>query len=281
MRGVFVLDGVQAPARGRWRRVALVRAPLSRDVALDPSSGLVVWTDHDGVRAQPLRRDRGRLGLGVPRLVAAPPAGEQARYPAAAFRHPDGGLCVLWTADRVDLALSEERAWGTGSGAAPVPRACGSGERLAGLDWCLETGRTGWLLCRTDRGRLLAARWDLTVNECGGWFDLNSPAPAVAAAIASLDAVPFAIAATASGHLISLDVHAAADGQAQWHSIDRPEEIRVGPPARVLGADARCDQPEVPGWLALAGNDGAWAMPLTRSGDVIDCGPPVSVWTGE
>jgi hypothetical protein len=280
-RGVFAVDGVQASARGRWRRVAAVRAPLARDVALEPRAGLVVWTDHDGVRARALRRDGPRLGLGDPWLLAWPPAGEQARYPVAAFGHPDGGLCVLWTSDRLDLALAEERAWGTGRGAAPIPRACGDGERLAGLDWCLETSRTGWLLCRTDRGRLLAARWDLTVNECGGWFELTPPAAPVAAAVACLHAVPFAIAATAEGQLLSVDVRAAADGWAQWHSVDRPGEVRRQPPARVLAADAPHDRPADPGWLALAGNAGVWAMPVTVDADIIECGTPVPVWTGE
>ncbi len=281
--GVFVIDGVQAPARGRWRRVATVRAPLSRDVALalEPPPGLVVWTDHDGVRVRALRLGGARPGLGDPRLLAVPPAGGQARYPVAAFGHPDGGLCVLWTSDRTDLALAEERAWGPVQGAAPIPRACDDGEKLTGLDWCRQTSRTGWLLCRTDRGRLLAARWDLTVNECGGWFDLNPPAVPVTAALACLRTASFAIAATAGGQLLSMDVGAAADGWAQWHSVDRPEEIRRQPPARILAADAAYDRPDDPGWLALAGSGGVWAMSVTTAGDVIECGTPVSVWTGE
>lgn len=282
-RGVFVIDRVQAPARGRWRRVAAVRSPLSRDVALalERPAGLVIWTDHEGVRVRTLHLGRARPGLGDARLLAVAPVGGQARYPVAAFGHPDGGLCVLWTSDRVDLAMVEERAWGTHEGAVLIPRACDDGEKLAGLDWCRQTGRTGWLLCRTDRGRLLAARWDLTINECGGWFDLNPPAAPVAAAIACLRAAPVAIAATAGGQLLSVDVGAAADGWAPWHSVDRPEEIRRQPPSRVLAADAPCDRPEDPGWLAIAGNGGVWAMPVSMAGDIIECGDPVRVWTGD
>ncbi|WP_300608284.1 hypothetical protein [Trebonia sp.] len=281
--GVFVIDGVQAPARGRWRRVATVRAPLSRDVALalEPAPGFVVWTDHDGVRGRALRLHGARPGLGDPRLLAIPPADGQARYPVVAFGHPDGGLCVLWTSDRMNLALAEERAWGTVQGAVPVPWARDDGEKLAGLDCCRQTSRTGWLLCRTDRGRLLAARWDLTVNECGGWFDLNPPAVPVAAAVACLRTAPFAIAATAGGQLLSVDVRAAADGRTQWHSVDRPQQIRHQPPARVLAADGPRERPEDPGWLALAGNGSVWAMPVTLADGIVECGTPVPVWTGE
>lgn len=282
-KGVFLIDGVQAPAQGRWRRVATVRAPLSRDVALvlDSPPGLVVWTDHDGVRVRALRLGGSRPGLGDPRLLAVPAAGEQARYPVTAFEHPDGGLGVLWTSDRVDLAQAEERAWGTVHDAVPIPRACAVGEKLAGLDWCRQTSRLGWLLCRTDHGRLRVARFDLTLDECGRWHDLNPPAAPVAAAIACLSGTPFAIATTAEGQLLSVNVRAAADGLEQWHSIDRPGEIRLQPPASVLAADAVHDQPEDAGWLALVCGGALWVMPVTVAGNIIECGAAVDVWTGK
>lgn len=186
MQGVFVVDGLQA--HGRWRRVATVRASLSRDVALalETAPGRVLWTDHDGVRVRTLRRDCVRLVLGTPRVLAAPPDGEQVRYPMAALAHPDGDLSVLWTSDRLSLTLTEDRAWDTGTRIAPVSGPCQDGERLGGLHWCLETRQTGWLLCRTDRERLLAARWDATMNEAGQWHDLEPPVAPVAAALAGL-----------------------------------------------------------------------------------------------
>lgn len=281
MRGVFVLGAVGEPARGRWRRVATVRAPLSRDVALELASrpGLVVWSDHDGVRARALRRDGARLSLGAPRLLAVPPAGEQVRYPVAALGQRGGGLSVLWTADRRNLQLTEVRPAGAADGPVTVPVACDDGERLAGLDWCLETERTGWLLCRTDRGRLLAARWDLTVSGCGTWRAMDPPVQPAAAALATLGGTPFAVVASTTGDLLSLDVRAATAGRAGWHSIDRPQQIRRTPPPRVIAAGAGHDSPEPGGWLALAGGGGAWAMPVTRAGDIIECGSPVPVWT--
>lgn len=281
MRGVFVVDGVQA--YGRWRRVATVRAPLSRDVALalETAPGRVLWTDHDGVRVRTLRRDGVRLVLGEPRVLAVPQDGEQARYPMTALAHPDGDLSVLWASDRLSLALTEDRAWGTGTQIAPVPGPCTDGERLGGLHWCLETQQTGWLLCRTDRGRLLAARWDVTMNEAGQWHNLEPPAALVAAALASVGEAVFAIAVTPQGDLLSLDVRTAVSGLGEWHSIDRPAQVSAAPPPRVLAAEARHGRPDLPGWLALSGPGGVWAMPVTRSGDILRCGAPANIWTGE
>lgn len=281
MQGTFVVDGVDAYRR--WRRVATVRAPLSRDVALclEPMPGRVVWTDHDGVHARSIRRHGGQLLLGDPRMIAVPSAGGQARYPVAALGDPAGDLSVLWTADRLDLTLTEERSWGTSPASARLPRACGAGERLDGLHWCLETERTGWLLCRTDRGRLLAASWDVGLNEAGEWVDLEPPAVPVTAALACVGQVPFAIAATQHGDLLSLNVRRAAAGDAGWHSVDRPVQVSAAPPPRVIAAGARYADRAGPGWLALAGSAGTWAMPVTRSGDILECGSPASVWTGE
>jgi hypothetical protein len=162
-----------------------------------------------------------------------------------------------------------------------VPHAWADGEHLDGLDWCLETERTGWLLGRTDRGRLLAARWDLALNEAGRWLDLAPPVPSTAAALACLGGTPFAISATAAGDLLGLDVRVAAAGRGEWHSIDRPAQIRAVPPARTLAAGALHDRPAVPGWLALAGIGGLWAVPVTRSGGLVGCGTPVNIWTSE
>ncbi len=281
MQGIFVVDGVDAYRR--WRRVATVRAPLSRDVALclEPVPGLVVWTDHDGVHARSARRHGGELLLGDPRMIAVPPADGQARYPVAALGDPAGDLSVLWTADRFDLTLTEQRSWVTSPASVRLPRACGAGERLDGLHGCLETERTGWLLCLTDRGRLLAASWDVSLNEAGGWIDLEPPAVPVTAALACVGQVPFAIAATRYGDLLSLNVRRAAAGDAEWHSVDRPVQVSAAPPPRVIAAGARYANPTGPGWLALAGSAGTWAMPVTRSGDVLECGSPANVWTGE
>jgi hypothetical protein len=281
MQGVFVVGSVQA--YGRWRRVADVRAPLSRDVALalETVPGGVLWTDHDGVRVRALRRHGARLVLGEPRVLAAAPDGVQARYPVAALAQPGGDLSVLWTPDRLNLTLTEDRAWGTGTQPGPVPNACGDGERLNGLHWCLETEQTGWLLCTTDRGRLLAARWDVPLNEAGQWIDLEPPAVPVAAALACVGEVVFAVATTPRGDLLSLDIRGALGGYADWHSLDRPAQVSAAPPPRVLAAGARRDRPGLPGWLALAGPGGVWAVPVTRSGDILVCGNPANVWTGE
>jgi hypothetical protein len=281
MQGVFAVDGVQA--YGRWRRVATVSAPLSRDVtlALQTAPGRVLWTDHDGVHVRTLRGDGARLVLGAPRVLAVPPDGEQARYPMAALAYPDGDLSVLWTSDRLGLTLTEDQAWDTGPRITPVPGPCEGGERLGGLHWCLETEQTGWLLCRTDRERLLAARWDVTMNEAGPWHDLEPPAAPVAAALASADDAVFAVAATAHGDLLSLEVRAAVSGSGEWHSIDRPAQVSAAPPPRVLAAGARHGRPDLPAWLALSGPGGVWAMPVTRSGDILQCGAPAHIWTGE
>ena len=281
MRGIFVVDGVNA--FGRWRRVATVRAPLSRDVALclEPTPGRVVWTDHDGVHARSLRRHGGQLLLGESRMIAVPPAGAQARYPVAALSTPDGDLSVLWTADRLELTLTEDRTWGIVPAAGRLPRACGAGERLDSLHWSLETAQTGWLLCRSDRGRLLAAHWDVGLNEPGGWVDLEPPAVPVAATLACVGQAVFAIAATQHGDLLSLEVRGAVDGDAGWHSVDRPVQVTASPPPRVIAAGARYDHSAAPGWLALAGSGGTWAMPVTRSGSLLECGSPANIWTGE
>lgn len=281
MRGVFVVDGVQT--YGCWRQVATVRAPLSRDVALalETAPGHVLWTDHDGVRIRRLRRDGAQLVLGEPRVLVVPRDGEQARYPMTALAHPDGDLSVLWTPDRLGLRLTEDRAWGTGTQAAPVPGPCAYGERLDGLHWCLETAQTGWLLCRTDRGRLLAARWDVTMNEAGQWHDLEPPTALAAAALAGFGDAAFAVAVTPHGDLLSLDVGAAVRGRGGWHSIDRPAQVSAARPPRVLASGARHGHPELPAWLALSGPGGVWAMPVTRSGDILRCGTPANIWTGE
>jgi hypothetical protein len=281
MQGVFIVDGVQA--YGRWRRVATVRAPLSRDaaLALETTPGHVLWTDHDGVRARMLRRDGTRLVLGEPRVLAVPSDGAQARYPMAALAHPDGDLSVLWTSDRQGLSLTEDRAWGTGPRITPVPGPCADGERLDGLYWSLDTRQTGWLLCRTDRGRLLAARWDVTMNEAGQWHDLEPPATLVAAALAGIGDTVFAVAVTPHGDLLSLDIRATVSGRSEWHSIDRPAQVSAAPPPRVLAAGSRFGRPDLPGWLALSGPGGVWAMPVTRSGDILQCGTPANIWTGE
>lgn len=281
MQGVFVVDSVQA--YGRWRRVATVRAPLSRDaaLALEAVPGHVLWTDHDGVRSCMLRGDGTRLVLGEPRVLAVPPDGAQARYPMTALAHPGGDLSVLWTSDRQGLALTEDRAWGTAPRITQVPGPCAAGERLDGLHWCLETRQTGWLLCRTDRGRLLAARWDVTMNEAGQWHDLEPPTALVAAALAGIGDTVFAVAVTPHGDLLSLDVRAAVSGRGEWHSIDRPAQISAAPPPRVLAAGSRYGRPDLPGWLALSGPGGVWAMPVTRSGDILQCGTPANIWVGE
>jgi hypothetical protein len=281
MQGVFVVDGVQA--YGRWRRVATVRAPLSRDVALalETAPGRVLWTDHDGVRVRTLRRDGVRTVLGEPRVLAVARDGEQARYPMAPLAHPDGDLSVLWTSDRLSLTLTEDRGWATRTRVAQVPGPCAAGERLDGLHWCLQTRQTGWLLGRTDRGRLLAARWDVTMDDAGQWHDLEPPTALVAAALAGVGGTVFAVAVTPHGDLLSLDVHAGVSGRGEWHSIDRPVQVSAAPPPRVLAAAARRGRPDLPGWLALAGPGGVWAMPVTRSGDILHCGAPVNIWTGE
>jgi len=281
MQGVFVVDGVQA--YGQWRRVATVRAPLSRDVALalETAPGRVLWTDHDGVRVRTLRRDGVRTVLGEPRVLAVPREGEQARYPMAALAHPDGDLSVLWTSDRLSLTLTEDRGWATRTRVGQVPVPCTAGERLDGLHWCLQTRQTGWLLGRTDRGRLLAARWDVTMDEAGQWHDLEPPTALVAAALAGFGGAVFAVAVTPHGDLLSLDVHAGVGGRGEWHSIDRPVQVSATPPPRVLAAAARRGRPDLPGWLVLAGPGGVWAMPVTRSGDILHCGAPANIWTGE
>jgi hypothetical protein len=271
-QGVFVVDGIQA--YGRWRRVATVRAPLSRDVALalQAAPTRVLWTGHDGVHARTLRRDGARLLLGAPGVLASPDDGQQARYPLTELGHPDGDLSVLWTSDRVNLKLTEDRAWGTETRDAPLPGPCTAGERLGGLHWCLETRQTGWLLCRTDRGRMLAAQWDTTMNEAGQWHDLEPPAALVATALAGVGEAVFAIALTPHGDLLSLDVGAAVSGRGEWHSIDRPAQVSALPPPRVLAVGARQGRPDLPGWLAISGPGGTWAMSLTRSGDILTCG---------
>jgi hypothetical protein len=246
MQGVFVVEGVEA--YGRWRRVATVRAPLSRDVALalDAVPARVLWTDHDGVHARTLRRDGMRLVLGEPGVLAHPGNGEQARYPMAALAHPDGDLSVLWTSDRQSLTLTEERASGTGTQLAAVPGPCAEGERLGGVHWCLETPQTGWLFCCTDRGRLLAAQWDVTTGEAGQWHDLKPPAAVVAGALACVGGAVFAVTVTPRGDLLSLDVRAAVSGRDGWHSIDRPAQVSAAPPPRVLAAGARHGRPDLP-----------------------------------
>jgi hypothetical protein len=281
MQGVFVVDGVQA--YGRWRRVATVRAPLSRDVALalETLPSRVLWTDHDGVRVRTLRRDGGRLVLGSPRVVAVAPAGAQARYPMTALGHPDGDLSVLWTSDRLSMTLTEDRAWETRARSTPVPAPGESGERLNGLHWCLETPQTGWLLCRTDRERMLAARWDVAMSEASQWHDLKPPVALVATALAGIGGAMFAVAVTPDGDLLSLDIGAALSGRAEWHSIDRPAQVSAGPSPRVLAAAARYRRPDLPGWLGLSGPGGVWAMPVSRSGDILQCGAPAHIWTGE
>lgn len=286
MRGVFVLTDIRVPARGRWRRAATVRSALSRDVALavDAHRAEVVWTDHDGLHARSLRRGTaGPLSLGGPRLLAAPPAGDQARYPLAALSSGAETFSVVWSADRRAMTLTEERSWLTAGEAVPLTAAAAAGERLAGLDACAETERTAWLACRTDRGRVLVARWDLTIAEVGRWLPLDPPAAPVATAIACLDGVPVLVAATAAGDLLSLDVRGALDNPAAWHSIDRPQRVRQAAPARIIAAAAPGPQPgsaRKTGWLALAGQAGVQAAPITRHGDIVECGDPIDVWTG-
>lgn len=286
MRGVFVLTDASVPAKGRWRRAATVRSPLSRDVALTANADRaeVVWTDYTGLHARSLRRSAaGPLSLGGPRLLGAPPAGEQARYPLAALSCGADTLSVVWSSDRRALFLTEERSWLPASETAPLAVAASAGERLTGLDACAETERTAWLACRTDRGRILVTRWDLTVADLGRWRPLDPPAVPVATAVMCLDGAPVLIAATAAGDLLSLDVRTVAGGDAAWHSIDRPERVRQAPPARIIAAGAPLPQPGAaaqPGWLTLAGHAGVQAMPVTRRGDIVECGAPIDVWTG-
>lgn len=293
MRGVFVLADLRGPARGRWRRAATPRAPLSRDVALvvDGHQAEVVWTDHDGVYARSLRRGAaGPLGLGGPRLLSTPPDGEQARYPLAALSREDT-LWAVWTADRHAILLTEERNWLLGGKTVPLPPASAAGERLASLDVCAETERTAWLACRTDRGRVLAAQWDLTVSGLGRWLPLDPPIAPVSTAIMCLAGAPVLVAAAPGGELLSLDVRTAASGAAAWHSIDRPEPVRNAAPARIVAAGAPPPQQGAAGqqpgaaghtgWLALAGHAGIRIMPVTRGGDIVECGDPIDVWTGE
>ena len=286
MRGVFALADLRAQARGQWRRAATVQAPLSRDVSLvlDGHRAEVVWTDHDGVHARSLRRAAaGRLSLGGPRLLAAPPEGEQARYPLAALGYEADTLSVAWTAGRRALVLTEERGLLPAGNPVLLPAATAAGERLAGLDVCTETERTAWLACRTDRGRVLAARWDLSASEVSSWRPLDLPADLLATAVVGLDGIPVLVAVAAGGALLSLDLRAADGGRAAWHSIDRPDRVRAVAPARMIAAGAPVSPPGAPGhtgWLVLAGPAGILAMPVTRHGDIIGCGDPVDVWTG-
>jgi hypothetical protein len=284
MHGVFVLPDAGSPARGRWRYAAPLHSPLSRDVALAVGSNQaqVVWTDHDGVRARSLRRSGpSSVNLDGTRLLVSPPDGEQARYPLAALGSGADALSIVWTADRRTLILTEVSGWLPGRATVPLSALCADGERLASLDGCAETERTAWLACRTDRGRLLVAQWDLTVGEVGQWRPLDPPVSPVAIAVACFGGVPFVVAATGNGDLISLDVRIAARGAVSWHSIDRPEPIRSAAPARIIAAAAP-DPGEVgkTGWLALAGTTGVRVMPVNRRGDILECGAPSGVWTG-
>lgn len=284
--GVFVLGEAPDAARGRWRRAATPRTPLSRDIALalEEEPGQIVWSDHDGVHARALGRGGGPgpVRLGGPRLLVSPPGGDQARYPLAALGTGAGCLEVVWTANRSDLLLARARDWAARAEESELPAACASGERLTCLDVCAETGRTAWLAALGDRSRVLAAKWDLSLPGFGRWLALSPPAVLVTVAIAVLDGVPVIVGATAAGDLLSLDARAAAAGRESWHSVDRPAPIRQAGPARSLavGAPGPASGPGRPGWLALACGQEVWAVPVTRSGDVIDCGEPIPVWLG-
>lgn len=284
MRGAFILDGVRVPARGRWRQAATMRTPLSRDVALaiGPVSAQVAWSDHGGVYARSVRKNRsGPPGLGNVRLAARPPDGEQARYPLAVLAS-GWGISVLWTADRRAVRCAEVSEQEIRAGGNPVPLACADGERLTCLDICAETERTAWLACLTDQGRLQVARWDLTLGQWGAWLPLSPPAVPVTAAVACLSGVPVVIVATAAGDLLSTDARTAVEGSQTWHSIDRPAQIREARPVRVLAAgNAPGAFPGEAAWLALSGGDGVWAVPAAWNGQYVACGEPFFVWTGE
>jgi hypothetical protein len=284
--GAFVLTDVRQPAQGRWRRVATVRAPLSRDIALAiaGSPGWVAWSDHDGVRTRAFHRAgaAGVASLGGPRVLALAPSGEQARYPLAALAH-GGSLSVLWTANRRDVIVAEVQAWSSQPVCAPVQVACPEGERLASLDTCLETERTAWLLSCTDRGTVAVARWELTFGDIGDWRQLAPPVMPASGVLADIGNAPFGIVVTGDGRLLSVDVRAAANGAQAWHSIDRPAEIQAAAPATVLavaGPGPRAAR-GAPAWLALAGVGGVWVMPLAREGAIVKCGTPIRVWTGD
>jgi hypothetical protein len=284
--GAFVLTDARQPARGRWRRVATVRAPLSRDIALAiaGSPGWVAWSDHDGVRVRTLYQAGAAraASLGGPRLLALAPPGEQARYPLAALAQGDD-LSVLWTANRQDVTITEVLARSSQPVCAPVQVACPAGARLASLGTCLETERTAWLLSCTDRGGVATAAWELTFGDIGDWRELAPPVAPTSGAIADIGNVPFGIVVTGDGRLLSVDVRAAAHGAEAWHSIDRPAVIQTAAPASVIAAAGPGPRAArgAPAWLALASADGAWVMPLARDGAVVKCGTPIRVWTGD
>jgi hypothetical protein len=215
--------------------------------------------------------------LGQDRWLAETPPDRQARYPLAALTSAPGWVDVLWTTDRTSVSVTQLRPWEAPSSGPPAPPPCEAPERLTRLDLALETERTAWLVCLTDRSRVLLAGWDLSVGSHGHWQTLNPPGDGLASiTVTSLSGTPVIIALTVSGNLLGASVRDALAGRGGWHSIDRPAELRGPSAARIISAAGT----GTAGWLAAAGHDAAWLIPLERDGSVVRCGPAAPVWLG-
>ena len=179
-------------------------------------------------------------------------------------------LTVFWTTDRARLLRTESKSWLSTPSTTEVASPATPRERLIGLDVLTGETATSWLVAVTEKGRVLLAAWDVRLDELGTWRDVSPSTSVRAAGIGMLVAGPSVVAATPSGHLLTLDVRRAVAGDPVWHSAVRPADGPAPAPVHALAVASGGDLAA----LTVACDEGAWWARLSRGDDLTEVGTP-------
>lgn len=279
-RGVFIAQSADFARDDTWRLLAAPHAPVSRDLALTIAGrhARLAWSAEDGIHTSTLSRtisaDPGAVHSGPTERIQIPDTdGRQPRFPLTALASDDETLDVVWTTDRAHLSrTTRQTSSSTTSAPTALPSACEAGERLRSLDVAATpSGKTAWLVCSTDRGRVLAARWDIAYDIHGPWRQLDVPILNVmSVAIACQSSGPTVILVGSEGELLSTTIDTTVRSGTTWHSIDPPASAsRISTIAVASGRHTL--------WLAAGAPDRIWITALTDQSGWLRCGPPIDI----
>jgi hypothetical protein len=279
-RGIFVSETSDFADARAWRRVAEPTAAMSRDLAIASAGHRthLAWTDADGIHVSTLLRSRspraGAVEIGMPWTVTVP-EGLQPRFPLVAVTDGGGAVDLVWSADRAQLFRATTCTPHDTGYRQPLalPTGCMSGERLRALAACATSEKTAWLTGVTDRGRILAARWDRAYDLHGEWHGLEVPSVgALSVAAVRIKDRAVVIVAGSRGQLLSADLDVAIRARPMWHSVEPPAGAPSGPItaiAAVSGAGDPC--------LAVAASDTIRLTLLRDHGAWLACSPAIDI----
>lgn len=277
--GVFLSQSADLADDGAWRRIAEPQAALSRGLALTMTGhrARLAWSDTDGVHVSTLLRSgsarAGEVSVGPPRTVSVPEH-LQPRFPLAAVAGDAETLDLFWSVDQVRLFRTTAHTADLGARQLlELAPACLPGERLRALTACRTGQKAGWLAGVTDRGRVLAAHWDLVYDLHGPWHVLEVPITGVVSiAVVRVQNRPMAIVAGPRGELLNANLELAVSARSAWHWLEPPAGVPTG---RITAIRAE-PGPNGP-WLAAATADRIWLTVLRDHVKWLACGPVIDI----